>query len=508
MLKLFGRNASEHPLADLKSAKRVLAALPASDPYKSLEEIAHWLESVRKEADFKPEYRAQLAQLLDEAGQAPVRRLAREYLSSTRLNKQQETRLWTALHEFWHQSARAFTASIDECAAGGKPVEPLKPMIPLLAIRALRALAAEMKWLHVRYGPVDAGLWAMAARVHAFAECRRVASTSVQVYASVPGESTVEQEFLRLLMFSACSPDSLMPLEIELAERVIAHFSVRFTLGPDMRADAPYWIDLGAARAPRRGVRPLDIVGPLRFLGAGGAFDGVRILKGEIRASGSVPSQLNLGGAYDVEQILPVLDHLEMYWAPKLPERRHPRQSVKARLTVAKGFDGILDVVQPGASLAFVGDELESWIAENASAGGFGALVPQTKGDWLRIGSLLALQAEGSAHWSIGVIRRLSRNSARQASVGIQVLTRMALPVELRIKIDRTLSLDTEIGIVLAAPQGGETMLILRPGVFLPGQTFVVDGAAQGTVLVPTRVAERGSDYEILACRQSVRAAA
>ena len=70
MAILLGGGKPEHPLADLKSARRVLAALPISDPYAALEEIAHWLQSARNEAKFRPDYKAQLAQMLDEAAQA------------------------------------------------------------------------------------------------------------------------------------------------------------------------------------------------------------------------------------------------------------------------------------------------------------------------------------------------------------------------------------------------------------------------------------------------------
>ncbi|MBI2319387.1 MAG: hypothetical protein HYU75_20905 [Betaproteobacteria bacterium] len=85
MLKLFGSSKPDHPLADLKEARKVLEAVPANDSFRALEELAHWHESVRNAQDFKPEYRAQLVQLIDEAAQVHVRRLSREYLSSPRL---------------------------------------------------------------------------------------------------------------------------------------------------------------------------------------------------------------------------------------------------------------------------------------------------------------------------------------------------------------------------------------------------------------------------------------
>ena len=41
----------------------------------------------------------------------------------------------------------------------------------------------------------------------------------------------------------------------------------------------------------------------------------------------------------------------------------------------------------------------ESWIVENISEGGFGAIVPQVKGDWIKVGSLLGVQSETAQYW-------------------------------------------------------------------------------------------------------------
>ena len=52
-MKLFGVGASDHPLADAKEARAILDAIPAGDPFKVLEDLNHWLESVRTWPGFK-----------------------------------------------------------------------------------------------------------------------------------------------------------------------------------------------------------------------------------------------------------------------------------------------------------------------------------------------------------------------------------------------------------------------------------------------------------------------
>jgi len=104
-LKWLGGGKPDHPLADDKGAKEVLASLPANDAFKAIEDIRDWIESVIATEGFKPERRTELVMLLDETAQVHQRKLARDYLSNPRLPKFQEARLWGALFGLWKDLA-------------------------------------------------------------------------------------------------------------------------------------------------------------------------------------------------------------------------------------------------------------------------------------------------------------------------------------------------------------------------------------------------------------------
>src|SRR5262245_52024582 len=113
MLKMFG-GKPDHPLADPKEAKRMFDALPANDPVKALDELMHWMESVAAVEGFKPEARAQLLLQIDDAAQARVRKLAKDYFADARPSRYQENRLWTALHGWWRQAGYAYARAVDQ----------------------------------------------------------------------------------------------------------------------------------------------------------------------------------------------------------------------------------------------------------------------------------------------------------------------------------------------------------------------------------------------------------
>jgi len=139
----------------------ILDAIPAGDPFKALEDLNHWLESVRAWEGFKPEHRAQIVQMVDDAAQIHLRKLQREYLSSQRLAKFHENRLWSVIREWYRQSALAVRDLHRHLRHRPEGLEDLKQSVPLLTVRALRAYAAQMKWQHMRYGPADnsCGKW-------------------------------------------------------------------------------------------------------------------------------------------------------------------------------------------------------------------------------------------------------------------------------------------------------------------------------------------------------------
>jgi hypothetical protein len=477
-MKLFGAGKPEHAMADRKEARRILDELPPQD-LKAAEELAHWHESIGAAEGFKPEERVQRLAMIDEAAQPRLRKLAREYSAAARGARVQQNLLWARIHEYWRQAAQAYARCIDAKAP------------PAVLTAGLRALAQQLKWQQLRYGPVDAALWGLANRIFALAEARGV------------GEA--RQEYLRAALFSASSPDSLLLHELELAERLISELASGFALAKAPAAELPYWIDLGQAMAPARSKTPPQPSAGLRYLGPGAALGTLQSSMKGLEKSRQLPAQLKLGADVDPETLLAVMRHLALHWAPEPPERKHARRSVKTQLTIAHGFDGVLEALGGGGdSLDFGKPAAECWSVENVSAGGFGALAPQAKTDWLRVGALVAAQPDGASNWLVGTVRRLSKVSSQETRVGVQTLShapalsRFALP-----------SAAQAHGVILPAPGAGsgEAAIALRAGVYAPGENLEASIGGKPHVYMPQGVAERGDDYEIVKFKAMIREA-
>jgi hypothetical protein len=221
-----------------------------------------------------------------------------------------------------------------------------------------------------------------------------------------------------------------------------------------------------------------------------------------LEASGQMPD--SLGVLEDAESTLAVMRHLALVWSPVAAERRHARHSVKSRLSIAHGLDGALGALgDPRGVAKFDAPSAESWIVENVSAGGFGARVMQCKGDWLKVGALLAMQPEGGTNWVIGIVRRLNRLASQEARLGIQSLSRQPVPARFVLR-----GAGEAAGVLLGpATPSGEVSVALPPGFYTSGQSLEAELNDRQHVYLPLWPTERGEDFEIVRFRELVREA-
>jgi hypothetical protein len=391
---------------------------------------------------------------------------------------------------------------VDQFVQGHKGVDAAKALLPLLLVRTQRSFAQHIKWMHMRYGPIEPASWGVFNSVYAFAEVRQLTQSKVTVYPGTAGDSTPQLEFLKGAMFSVSAPDGMLPLEVELAERLIGAAAPRFVLANAPAPGLTFWLDLAQAMPPARLSRAPQPALGLRCFGPGAALAELHDLAEKVLVGGQIPPEVNLGGSYEPHMALDVMRHLHLYWSPEAPERKTQRHPVKSRLSVAHGYDGVVGVLGGGDTLDFDNQNAESWIVENVSAGGFGAVVPQMKGDWLRVGALLALQPEGGTNWVLGLVRRVNKIAGQQARVGIETLSKTPLLSRFAVAGVKTVS---EQGVLLESDGEAEVRIALKPGVFTPGQNLEIARGERHHVYLPQAVAERGEDYEIARFRELIR---
>jgi hypothetical protein len=493
--KLFTQEP-QHPLADPKELKRIVAELPSDNPYRVVDEVVGWFEALEHLDGLRADRLADALSQLDQAAQPALRRVTRELLTSARLNKQEEQRYWKIGFEFWRRLDTLYGRVVAAGVQKEKGAETIRPLLPLFLTRQIAAQAAQYKWLNFRHHRPPKGFWLRLGQCYLTAVEHQLAEKTITLYPATSQVSCPAQEYLKVALLAASSLDSLQPTETELAEKLIGHFLPRFVMASGQTPGMLYWIDAALGQPPQRLAKNPQLSPSLRLIAPGHAPDELATL---IRAveRGNLPEELNLGGQYPLRTLLKVLRHLALYWAPQPPMRRHKRHAVKSNLAVLHGFATCADILDP--TVISPPEASETWVADNVSLGGFGATIEPLRNDWLRIGSLLCLRPEGGDNWLLGRVRRYGREGDSVASIGVQTLARQATTVEFRPQsIGSYVSPLTVRGIILRDDNAGDEIRVV-----LPLTTFdlreSLDGQVDGrrALLMPVVCEEVGPDYDL-----------
>jgi hypothetical protein len=497
MLNFFSTRPN-HPLGEAKEFRRVLAGLP-QDSFKAVDEIYGWFESLSQADDFKLGYFHEVLSGLDEAAQPHLRRLARHYLGTPRLSKNDERRLWTTCFNYWGEISWLYALCFDRFNANpkGKEASAFKVSVPLAATRLMAARTNQFKWLKYRYAMIGEDMWRSIGLPYLAAEAGGYTQKPVQLYPGALEMTCVALQYLLALVRESSSLGMLLPLENDIADRLIAHFLPAFVFGQERVPGNAYWIDTADARPPARQVvlsaKPSS---SLRFFQPSQAYSALDELT-RVVERGTIPKGLNLGIECSAVLLLKVLRHMTLYWAPVTPQREHVRHAVKTRMAVLQGFESSLAVFAGSVARLGVEQSAESWVVENVSQGGFRASVNEA-GDWLTIGSLLCLRPEGGDNWMLGIVRRRSMHTDSQASIGIQTLARDAQSIELHPRTTGLSTADAIPGIWLRRNDATEQVrLVLPPGGFNVRQSLEFVQKDRCHLLTPMELEESGGGFEI-----------
>lgn len=492
---IFGKK-TDHPLADIKSAHALLDDMPKNDAHKMLMELTEWIESISDNPDFRLDHRFDVLRLLDETAQPYVRKLARDYFTPQALNKFQENRLWLALSNWSHHTARAYLTVFDYYCSGNKGASAIKGQAPLLAARAVYALTGQLKYICAHYGPVDSTTWSHLARIHLHAEQQQYLDTPLALYPGAAGNTTVKSELGRLLGWYGCGVSTLKPLYMHLTERIIGQYCSGIDISILQDAGSLFSIDLSHPAAPIAVKVGITSHPSMRFVSMAAMQPQ---LSGLIKTLGKgvVPESINLGGSYDAERVHEAAQYLLNYLTTP-PSRGSARRGIKFKLNVLNGFNRVIEHTDAG--LNFNEEQPAHWDAEDISTSGFRTVLPAQEMDGIRIGSLLGVQPDGVQHWGVAVIRRLMRLDTSQLHVGAEMLASQIAGVALSQSGGGGGFEDGQPALWLRAREGdssGEARLLMKADTFSPHRSLQTQLDGKNYLLIPIALQEKGDDYDL-----------
>lgn len=446
----------DHPMFDVKEAKRLLAGLPKGDAFKALDETTSWLTSVKDTSGFRPEVRAEIIMLLDETGQPLHAEVLRQYLGAPHLQDFQGLHQWQGLHGFMQALAEAYAVCISEYQQAEKKPWDLKENIPVICVRLLRAVAERMKLEMMRYVEIEQSAWDQLCSCYSFAEANQIAESMVYAYPKQVIHTSPQRELLRALVLNVSSPDTLAPDQIEVSYRIAGRMVSFFDFKTAPDPDCAHFIDLSKPGAPGNVGTKLQVTSAIRFFGAAKAVPKIKGIIDQNERS-LIQKEQRFGNEFTPAGKLTVLKHLQIYWEKNQPHRHQERKGISATVEVVHSFrtisqlvthidlDRVVNLSEKDAAalkerskinLAETDDidyTTETWAVSDVSADGIGGIIPKTTGTWVKIGELCGLKSQNGQLWWVGMIRRLHTDPKGTVHVGIEILAKKPLSVWLRV---------------------------------------------------------------------------
>lgn len=165
------------------------------------------------------------------------------------------------------------------------------------------------------------------------------------------------------------------------------HLTAKIRFSVEQADDCDYFFDLHSSQPPLRFVRLAPMTATTRYFSVGEARQAVKAMHAMASSIGELPAGIDCGPGAEINVVLRVLNHLLVNWAKNLPPRAAARRKTAGRLKAAHGYPQVLAVVmKKGAEALDFSQQLlpESWVTEDLSVGGCGAIVPAGTGELLR----------------------------------------------------------------------------------------------------------------------------
>ncbi len=429
--------------AESPAAGTELPDLRDADPAIALNELSGWLEpAARDAAGTDAKTRAEILAQVQDAGAAHVAALLGQYFTSAKENQAAREATWKSLIQYQARLTHVLGRSAKSLLAASYEDAALLGEAEVCTARALHSCRVLAKICLVHYAGVPNSLWRMVYGLHAAAEEIGSAASPVKADADPKKVTSVEQEFLRLLMLQVSAPDMMAPEQIECADRALEQVGEGFTLRPPGVSDNPFCFEPQGDAPPRRVAGSAQAPAEsARYFGPAMGLDALERIQrqlanarlGDIKIFGAdLPPQAQLG----------TVQHLVAYWQGQAPAAAPARASASGNLQLVHRYGAIwkqLNDAQHGAgelSLADADDVApqppETWALRETADNELGTAFSQALGGWAKCGVLVGVTPEDRRECWVGVIRRMHRTPGEEAHADIAILSRTPRTLSLR----------------------------------------------------------------------------
>ncbi|RMC95568.1 hypothetical protein EAY64_13385 [Aquitalea palustris] len=433
--------------------------------------------------------------------------------------------------------------------------ERIRAMLPLVLVRMMHFFGEFARWQYLRHFSPDDVFWLNVNQLYRLAEQRRIDSTPVFLFGEDSPGTTVQDQYLIMLMLSLLSSGNLSLRQFNFSYQLLCLVSNRMSLHPQYDEDASFAVTLAEAKPAAR-ANPSFVSESARFWSTANMVEIIHSWA-TVMEGGRVPPEIkpliepgiDAGLLHTLcrewsakpmrferaERVAVTNRNLEVAHRLSTLHRliRQPDEAIQAqaRHTDNDSFDDAANIRIYGfvtsrkrdrstlalAPLAMTGDaapaaqplrdEFLRWSVENVSQSGLGVTLDSLGNEWVTLGSLVGYRDVDSANWSLGLVRRVKRaNQRERIYLGVETLCTRPVAASIRPTdsklIDPTLPPDMvwlagHIALFVPFDRGGRRInaLIMPISVYTLGRQYYMTARGKHFQIALGKVLEKGSDW-------------
>lgn len=545
---MFGfSKTSKDPLSDAKSAERWLASLPANDLLAMHGAVLIELGALADGDARRTPARLDAVFCVDESCDRLRRSLIAQYLEHGALSSRIENQLWQALFDLTQGFLLCYQAFAKDASHYPAANSKWRLQMPTLVARQIAHLGIDGKIRLYRYEQWIPARWADLYSLFRMACSEQIERKPAAALTSGM-QTTIEHEFLQALLIQLVNSGNLAPHHVEWASEQLAHWCAPLRLSLEPSSATTFYVDLGSrAGLRRRGPQPLE--GHVLFLDTrplhAVMLQNIVMLEQKVREDPLSERTSHLTDQLVLFNKLAAQVDPEFRPMKRRGERTSANGSVDAIVGFAKiagflrdeearstglvrtesrSFDDSLEIATFGRvrnenarivdvarqRLATYASPGGSWEIRDRSQTGLRLIAPMTAMTRVTLGTLVALRDEAGTAWTLGIVRRMKRQTAARADIGLQIIandiTDADLEEQKRTEVDyvsdgmaTTVSNRRVEALSLSLRKAdGEApvrTVVVASGDYKPGKRYLMTANGASHRIVFGRLLEQSSDW-------------
>lgn len=364
---------------------------------------------------------------IDQSNRAHIDAFIHLYVHTPELDAEFEEQLWQTLHAYLQPLNHAYISALQ-----GIALQQDSKLLSRAFLHRLDNLALLALCHYLRYQPLPDDFWSKLHVAYQTAE----GAQGINV-----ASAGCDAPYLQALMLDTVNHTSMLKWEIVLVNRWLQGWCQDLSLAKEYDEERHlYFVDLLENSGARR-MRDFTPMPSYRYWHVDNMTGALKHMQQQLEVD-VLPA--DFGEEIAIPNAMHLVEQLLAEWSRTDPPYRRQRR-VEDRDGVSKSAQavhGIFNVCQHvkniafanlssathhnqgGADLMTTGSEENSWIIENESKFGFGAVVKADLNLWLKPGCLIALDYQFNPDLTVvGVVRSIQQQSVGNCYAGIEVLS-------------------------------------------------------------------------------------